>query len=403
MEQNYVIRRHRGFTLTEIVVAVAIFATVMSGVAAVFISSLHASDAARAKLEIIEQFRAFSDFVTRDISCAYRSEDLDDRATFMGGPDRLAFITLTQNFGPNDADFSLITYYLLDDPESAGRPESGQFKRLIRLAIPLPYEAVEAFMSGYPRPDDEAGIELPFSPMHEPRDDEFFPSNNDLDALRGTSYAQYANALKGVDPRDRLFPGKELRPGSDPDGDGEVSLEDANLRLQALFGVLRFFGVQYGWGQFEWDGDLDSEMAPLIDDFELVTLVLAHEPGTEFGRVRHGRDSNDQPTENPLYPLRFRFGRINPREGVGDPPVLGPGGYMLSPRTSVEGRDVAFDNTVMYGVQDSWNAVAQGGPPEVVEVNMTFISKTRAVRDEPLAQPFYSLIHLPMAYDSGGT
>jgi len=385
MEPSYAIRRNRGFTLTEMIVAVAIFATVMAGVAAVFISSLHASDAARAKLQIVEQFRAFSDFVTRDISCAYRSEDLDNRATFMGASDRLAFITLTQNFGNNDADFSLLTYYLLDDPESFDRPLSERYKRLVRLAIPLPYEAVEAFMGGYPRLDDESAGDMPFSPQHEPRDDEFFPSNNDLDALTGT-YAQYANVLRDVDPRDRLFPGKER-------GNGEVSLQEANRRLQALFGVLQgLFDVRYGWYPFEWDGDPDSDMAPQIDDFELVTLVLH----PDSGRVGHGRYEE----EFLLYPLKFRFGRINPQDSIGTP-VQGPGGYMLSPRIPMEGPEVTFDNTVMYRVQDDWNAVAQGGPPEIVEVNMTFVSKTRAVRDQPLAQPFYSLVYLPMAFDSG--
>ena len=390
MESSYAIRRHRGFTMTEIVVAVAIFATVMAGVAAVFISSLHASDAARAKLQIVEQFRAFSDFVGRDISCAYRSEDLDDRATFMGAPDRLAFITLTQNFGEDDADFSLLSYYLVDDPESIDRPVSDQFKRLIRLAIPLSYEAVEAFMAGYMPDaigeDDEVGGSEEGAYVA-------FPPPGRFSELGGL-YSEYVSHLQeNIAPRDMLFP------QNDDD-------------LQALLAVLHgLYDIEYGWqssgpNRFEnvWlaressEGvNINDSMAPLIDDFELVTLVLAHEPGSEFGRVVHGPDGE----EYPLYPLKFRFGRINPRDNIGPPPAQGPGGYILSPRDPATGREVTFDNTIMYGVQDNWNAVAEGGPPEVVEVNLTFVSRTRAVRDRSLATPFYSLIYLPMAFDSG--
>ena len=373
MDSSYAIRRRRGFTLTEIVVAVAIFATVMAGVAAVFISSLHASDAARAKLQIVEQLRAFSDFVGRDISSAYRSEDFDDRTTFMGAPDRLTFISLTQNFGDDDADFSLISYYLVDDPESADRPVSDQYRRLIRLAIPLPYEAVEDFMAGY-RTMPVGGGEVVGS-------DEAayvaFPPPARFSDLGG----RYANRLQNIPPQDMLFP-------------------QTDQDLQALFGVLyELYGVQYGWYPYEWDSSDFSrtgrDMAPRIDDFELVTLVMAQP------KLRQRFNDDGTVSTYTIEPVRFRFGRINPQDNIGAPPVPGPGGYMLSPRIPTGGQDVMFDNTIMYGVRDNWNAAAQGGPPEIVEVNLTFVSKTRAVRDEPLTQPFYSLIYLPMAFDSG--
>jgi hypothetical protein len=355
--------------MTEIVVAVAIFATVMAGVAAVFISSLHASDAARAKLQIVEQLRAFSDFVGRDISSAYRSEDLDDRATFMGAFDRLAFISLTQNFGENDADFSLISYYLVDDPESADRPVSDQFKRLIRLAIPLPYHAVEDFMAGY-TPVPVGGGEVVGS---EGAAYVAFPPPARFSGLGGG----YANRLQNIPPQDMLFP------QNDRD-------------LQDLFGVLyELYGVQYGWGPYQWDPTDRSpsgrDMAPRIDDFELVTLVMAQP------KLRRRFNDDGTVSTYTLEPVRFRFGRINPQDNIGAPPVPGPGGYMLSPRDE----QVMYDDTIMYDLRNNWDAAAQGGPPEIVEVNLTFVSKTRAVRDEPLTQPFYSLIYLPMAFDSG--
>jgi len=363
MPLSYATSKRRGFTLTETVVAIAIFATVMAGVAGVFIGSLHASDAARAKLEVYEQFRAFTDFVERDISCAYRSEDLDDRPTFVGGNDRLAFIAVSQNFGDKDADFILISYYLLDDPQY----DEPEYKRLIRLSIPMPFGAVKAFMESYTRVPAPAGeVAIGGQAAYAA-----FPSSEDISKLGGGVYAPHVNLLQQVLPQDRLFP-------------------QTDEQVEALFAVLHgLYEIEYGWkspypadpNRFDnvWlaynraAGSINetSEMAPRIDDFELVTLATD---------------------------LRFRYGRIHPADDIGPVPDRGPGGYRISPRRT---DDDGTDTTVFYGLQHGWDAIAQGGPPEVVEVNMTFISRTRALRDEPLRQPFHSLVYIPMAFDGG--
>jgi len=413
MEPSYAAGSGRGFTLVELIVALAIFATVMAGVAGVFISTLHGSNATRAKLEVVEQFRAVSDFIARDISCAYRSKDLDDCFTFMGGTDRIAFIALTQNFGEDDADLSLISYYLLPDPESSDRNPNEQYKRLIRLAIPMSFEAVEAFVDSYPQESvDMPGMEVPVAEQpYEP--DEYFPSDADLDGLP-SAYAAYADVLRGMRAPDRLFPGAAVPFDRDSNlwiTDDEVNAweQETNTQLEALFAVLHgLHNVRYGWYPYEWDplNPDTAAMAPQIDDFELVTLVMPQvkqllrwDPNVvnpETGQL------GMMVPYRWLHPLRFRFGRIDPRDDIGTPDA-GPGGYRISPRIpmGVLGRDVGIDNTAAPLLMDTWNARLQCGPPEVVDFNMTFVSKTRTRRDEPLAQPFHEFIYVPMAFDKG--
>jgi len=367
MLSNYANSKRRGFTLTEMIVAVAIFSTVMAGVAAVFISSLHASDSARAKLEIFEQVRAFADFVERDISGTYRSRDLDDCATFIGDNDQIAFLSLGQNFGSSVSDITLISYYLLDDPQY----DEPMYRRFMRVTVPMPFEAVTRFVSGYPRLAE--GVEVLDARQYDPAENEYFPSDADLDWVVENAdpvYRDHAVLLGQIPPQDRLFP-------------------QTDEQLQDLFAVLHArYGIEYGWtpdptdpNRFDYvwiatdqtgTPQINDSMAPQLDDFELVTLT---------------RD------------VRFRYGRIQPAGDI-NVPDAGPGGYKLSPRGD---RYDAIDTTVAYGLQNSWNSGEQFGPPEVVELNMTFISRTRAVRDAPLAQPFYSLIYIPMAFDRGSS
>jgi len=158
--------------------------------------------------------------------------DLDDRLTFMGGHDRMVFIGVSQNFG--ETDFTLMSYYTLPVTQPDGEYA---YRRLMRLAIPLPYRAAKSFMASYPRSVQGAlGIETAPTALTDP-DKEFFPSNSLLDKIVADNtvapeIVTEANLLLQVSPADRLFP-------------------ETTDQVQALFAVLNYkYKVDYGFGSY---------------------------------------------------------------------------------------------------------------------------------------------------------
>jgi len=143
-----------GFTLVEVLVAVAVFATVIAGVLTVYTSALRARDVARENALIFEQFRGYTAFIERDITAAYLSRDRDDTFTLYCDTvtmpiyhparasdvnvtsSRLAFIGLTENEDDNH-DLALVSYYLVPDTTAALITEESSPKFiLVRLAQP---------------------------------------------------------------------------------------------------------------------------------------------------------------------------------------------------------------------------------------------------------------------------
>jgi prepilin-type N-terminal cleavage/methylation domain-containing protein len=121
-----------GFTLVEVLVAVAVFATVIAGVLTVYTSALRARDVANENALIFERFRGYTAFIERDITAAYLSRDRDDTFTLYCDTvpvyhpitdsyvesSRLAFIGLTEN-EPDNHDLALVSYYLVPDTTAA--------------------------------------------------------------------------------------------------------------------------------------------------------------------------------------------------------------------------------------------------------------------------------------------
>lgn len=125
--------RANGFTLVEMLVALAIFATVMAGVSVVFISSMRAWETARANQSVFETGRAALQFMERDIASAFGSVDRDEMQTLVGTSRELIFVGMAENTGRWDvaySDTARIAYVSWLDPNVAGQ------YLLLRLVVP---------------------------------------------------------------------------------------------------------------------------------------------------------------------------------------------------------------------------------------------------------------------------
>jgi|GEM_PF-3228684 len=90
-------RKSTGFTLVEMLVALAIFGTVMAGISVVFISSMRAWQTARENQSVFEMGRSALQLMERDIQSAFGSVDRNEMQTLVGGTDRLTFVGIVQN------------------------------------------------------------------------------------------------------------------------------------------------------------------------------------------------------------------------------------------------------------------------------------------------------------------
>ncbi|MEW5723385.1 MAG: type II secretion system protein GspJ [Thermodesulfobacteriota bacterium] len=99
-------RRGRGFTVVDLVVALAILAVVLSAVYAVFAVHQSALEAAAEAREVHGQALVILDRLVRDLGGAWLPQDPLEPYRFDGGRDRLDFITsaamsLDQSAGPD--------------------------------------------------------------------------------------------------------------------------------------------------------------------------------------------------------------------------------------------------------------------------------------------------------------
>jgi len=115
--------------MVELLVALAVFATVMSGISVVFISSMRAWRTGRENRSVFQMARAASQFMQRDITSAFGSVDRDEVKTLVGTRKWLTFVGITENpvtrvklssevtYDVPHSDVSRITYRLIPDPE----------------------------------------------------------------------------------------------------------------------------------------------------------------------------------------------------------------------------------------------------------------------------------------------
>ena len=113
-------RESSGLTLVEMLVALAIFGTVMAGVSVVFISSMRAWQTAQDNRSVFEMGRAALQFMQRDITSVFGSVDRGEMQTFVGTSEWLTFAGIMENpltgWSEAHSDMSRVSYYLMHDP-----------------------------------------------------------------------------------------------------------------------------------------------------------------------------------------------------------------------------------------------------------------------------------------------
>jgi prepilin-type N-terminal cleavage/methylation domain-containing protein len=85
-------RSNQGFSLTELMVAMALFLILMSGLAVMFNSAVSSARQGYASIDAFENARAAMTTIERDLSGAFVSEEFGDVYNFYGRPDSFMFV-----------------------------------------------------------------------------------------------------------------------------------------------------------------------------------------------------------------------------------------------------------------------------------------------------------------------
>ncbi len=110
-----------GFTLPELLVAIAIFISVMGGVALLFVNSIRTIRQGFQTQEVFEQARGALNIIERDLKRAFTSRDHGDYYSFYGTPIGFTFVGLVSQREGNPTDnVSRVTYVIHHDNTGRG-------------------------------------------------------------------------------------------------------------------------------------------------------------------------------------------------------------------------------------------------------------------------------------------
>ena len=90
----------RGFTLVDLLVAIAILTIVMSAVAALLMASVHSVRSGTATIEANEEQRALLGTVERDLTTAFSARDFGKYYQFFGTPIGFSYVGLKRGYDP---------------------------------------------------------------------------------------------------------------------------------------------------------------------------------------------------------------------------------------------------------------------------------------------------------------
>lgn len=149
-------RKRNGFTLPEILVAVAIFSVIGFITTKLFTGAIRTTKRGYQSIEAYEMGRSALSVMERDLSSVYTARDLGDFHTFYGTPIGMTFITLSDDSGTGNV--SRITYALTvagpgNKEVVTGDDASLQTYSIIRF-VERGVEDLDSFNYRWPTPDE---------------------------------------------------------------------------------------------------------------------------------------------------------------------------------------------------------------------------------------------------------
>jgi len=129
-------KKNRGFTLVELMVAMAIFVVLMAGVTMIFVGSLRTTQVGYQQMKAYEQARTALSVIDDDLVRSFSSQQSADVHNFYGTPIGMTFIgTVQATSDPKDLNIARITYVVYNQTSSAewfpeafeDPPDSGVF------------------------------------------------------------------------------------------------------------------------------------------------------------------------------------------------------------------------------------------------------------------------------------
>ncbi|HNR35789.1 MAG TPA: prepilin-type N-terminal cleavage/methylation domain-containing protein [Candidatus Hydrogenedentes bacterium] len=112
-----------GFTMVELLVAIALFAVLMSGVVMLFVGSVRSARTSYQQLDAFEKARSALTIVQNDLVTGFSSHQSSDLHTFYGTPIGMTFIGLVpSSTGSGDFNVARITYVVYNQPTDAMFP-----------------------------------------------------------------------------------------------------------------------------------------------------------------------------------------------------------------------------------------------------------------------------------------
>lgn len=117
---------HKGFTLVELLVSMAIFVTIMAGVTLMFNSAVRVTKQGYQNQTAFETIRGAIATIERDLTNSFVNRESGHKHTFYGTPIGFTFIGVIDTDGDGNYNLARITYVMYADPSGQGLTKTYQ-------------------------------------------------------------------------------------------------------------------------------------------------------------------------------------------------------------------------------------------------------------------------------------
>ena len=131
-------KQSAGFTLVEMLIAVALLLSLLAGVVVLFNGSLRAVRTGNQHIDVQEEARGALAIIKEDLMTGFGSVAHSDSNTFYGTPIGMTFIGLTKSGNTGSINQARITYVVFCEQAPADPDKYGEFPTVVDPADPTP-------------------------------------------------------------------------------------------------------------------------------------------------------------------------------------------------------------------------------------------------------------------------